>query len=128
MLSPLLKTISLDFVQIELYKNYLISTIKEGVLFGKKELNIFYEIFDHYFPGKPFGYIADRKFDYTVDPTCYLKSSEYPSLLAMAILCHNEKSFQTAEFESKFFNKPMEAFYSKKESIEWISNLIVGKN
>ena len=122
--SPLLKTIELDFVHIELYENYLISTVKEGMVFDKNELNIFYEIFETNFPGRAFGYISDRKFDYTVNPTCYLESSKYPNLLGMAIFCHNKKSFQTAQFECSFFNRPMEAFYSKEEAINWISNLI----
>jgi hypothetical protein len=127
MLSPLLKSIELDFARLDLYENYLVSTIKEGVIFGKNELTTFYQIFDSYYPGKPFGYISDRKFDYTVNPTCYLKSSQYPSLLAMAILCHNDKSFKTAQFERSFYERPMEAFYDKEQSVNWITNLVENK-
>ena len=43
MQNQLLKIIDLDFVSIEVYPNFLITTIKEGVVFDTNELEIIYQ-------------------------------------------------------------------------------------
>ena len=45
MQNQLLKIIDLDFVSIEVYPNFLITTIKEGVVFDTNELEIIYQVF-----------------------------------------------------------------------------------
>ncbi|MGJ8665844.1 MAG: hypothetical protein ACSHW7_05720 [Patiriisocius sp.] len=122
--SPLRKKINLDFVQIELYDKFLISTIKEGVVFEKQHLHTFYEIFDNYFPNRPFGYIANREFDYTVNPTCYLQPSDFPNLRGIAICCRNESSAAIAKFEKKFYQRPMEIFFDIESSKNWVEKII----
>lgn len=124
MLSKPLKTLELDFVFLEIHENYFISTIKEGVLFDTDKLLKLCKIFDEYFPDRPFGYISDRKFDYSVNPTCYLECKNHTQLKGIAVLCHNDKSYQTAQFERAFYKGPMESFYSREESIKWISSLM----
>lgn len=54
MKSLILKRIELDFAKVDIYENYLMSQIKEGVIFEKQQLNKFYEIFELYYSGKPF--------------------------------------------------------------------------
>jgi len=44
MQNQLLKIIDLDFVSIEVYPNFLITTIKEGVVFDTIELETIYQI------------------------------------------------------------------------------------
>jgi len=114
------KLIDLDFVQIELYKDYIISSIKEGVVFDIPQQKRFYEIFDKYYPNKPFGYISNRKFDYTVNPTSYLQHSLYPRMVGMAILCYSENSYNTALFEKGFNSQPFQPFYTMEECKNWI--------
>ena len=119
MQNQLLKIIDLDFVSIEVYPTFLITTIKEGVVFDTNELEIIYQVFENQFPNKDFGLIANRVHDYTVNPTCYLESSKYKRLKAMAILCHEEASYNNAKFEKTFY-KDLEAFYTLEESISYI--------
>lgn len=121
-LSP--KIVQLDFVQVELYDNYLIATVKEGVVFDTKHLDAFYEIFDSYYPDTPFVYIANRKNDYSVNPTCYMKSSKYPNLVGMAMMCYTKPSMKNAEFEKKFYEKPFEVFESMEKAISWASIIV----
>lgn len=121
MQNQLLKIIDLDFVSIEVYANFLITTIKEGVVFDTNELEIIYQVFENQFPNKDFGLIANRVHDYTVNPTCYLESSKYKRLKAMAILCHEEASYNNAQFEKTFY-KDLEAFYTLEESISYITS------
>jgi hypothetical protein len=115
----LLKTINLDFVHIEIYPDFLITSTKEGIVFDTKELEAIYNVFDNYFPGKDFGLIANRVNDYTVNPTCYLECSKYKRLKGMAILSHNEASYNNAKFEKAFY-KDLEVFYTLEECVSFI--------
>ena len=119
MQTSLLKIIDLDFVHIEIYPDYLITTTKEGVVFDTKELATIYEVFDNYFPGKDFGLIAKRVNDYTVNPTCYSECAKLERLKGMAILCFNEASYNNAKFEKAFY-QDLEAFYTIEECVSFI--------
>ncbi len=118
------KIINLDFVQVEIHANYLISTIQEGIVFSTAHLETFYTLFETHYPNKKFGYISNRKFDYSVDPTCYKDAVKYPNLLGFAVWCHSEASFNTTQFEKSFNSKPFEGFYTFEECKIWIETLI----
>lgn len=124
MTSPTPRILDLDFVYIELYDNYMISTIREGVVFDKDHLERFYTIFDTYYSNKPVAYISNRVYDYTVDPTCYIKGSEYKNLVAMAIWCHSESSYNTAKFEKNFYSRPFDIFYNLEDAKDWIFEIL----
>lgn len=121
MQTSLIKTIDLDFVHIEIYPDFLITTTKEGVVFDVKELAAIYEVFDSYFPGKNFGLIANRVNDYTVNPTCYMDCTKLDRLKGIAILSYNEASYNNAKFEKSFY-KDLEAFYTLEECIAFIGS------
>lgn len=121
-LSP--KVINLDFAEIIIYPDFLVSTIKEGVVFGKEHLRIFNRLFKENYPNKKFGYISDRKNDYTVDPICYLETNRYKYLVGLAIYCHTEASYNNTMFEKTFNKQPFEGFYSLKECEVFIKNII----
>jgi hypothetical protein len=55
------RILDLDFVYLELFDNYIISTIKEGVVFNEEHLEQFYTIFDTYYPYKSVAYISNRE-------------------------------------------------------------------
>ncbi|MDC8004110.1 hypothetical protein POV27_08600 [Aureisphaera galaxeae] len=114
------KTISLDFAKVTLYPNLMIASVNEGVVFDQAELKEFYNIFNTYYPNKLFGYISDRRNDYTVNPTSYLTSSSHPNLAAIAIVCQSEESYQMAQFEKQFYKRPFKVFYDMQEGEEWI--------
>jgi len=123
LISP--KIVELDFVELELHPDYLISTINEGVVFEKEHLVIFYNLFEEYYPNQKFGYISNRKFDYSVNPTCYLESERFPNLLGMAMWCHSESSYKTTQFEKTFYDRPFSAFYSLEDCKNWIKDIIL---
>lgn len=122
---PSPKIINLDFATIELHPNFLISTIQEGLVFDIKHLEMIYAIFQEYYPNKNFGYISNRKFDYTVDPTCYLESKRFVNLSCIAIWCHNETNLNTTEIEKNFNSIPFEAFYNFEECTKWVESVLL---
>ncbi len=118
------KTIDFGFAEVQLFDNYIISTIKEGLVFDLEHQKKFYGIFDLYYPNKPFGYISNRKYDYTVNPTSYFEHSKYPRMVCMAVLCYNESSYRMAEFEKAFYKHPFKPFFTLEECIDWINEEI----
>jgi len=127
MKSLILKKIDLDFAKVDIYENYLISQIKEGVIFEKQQLIQFYEIFELYYSGKPFVSIAERKYDYSINPNL-LSESLFSNLLGIGEVCYSKASYKTALFEQKFFKGNFEPFYTIEECKKWAENLIVAYN
>lgn len=117
------KIIILDFVKIELFDDYVISTINEGVSFDMEELDKILEVFRVFFEDRPFVSIANRQFDYTINPTCLMQPTEL-NLLGIAIFCTSESAAETAKFEKTFFNGPFEIFFDLEKCIEWKDAII----
>lgn len=109
-----------ELAYVELYENYILSSIKEGILFEEDSLNWFIMIFDKYYPNKPFGYIADRIYPYTINPMMYQLTSMHERLDAMAIVSYSELGKQNALFEKGFFSKPLDVFSSVHEAKDWL--------
>ena len=118
------KIIDLDFAKIEIYPKFLTSTIQEGVVFGIKHLEKINSVFQEHYPNQKFGYISNRKFDYSVDPICYLESDRFTHLTCIAIWCHNETNLNTTEIEKNFNKKPFEAFYTFEECKNWVEQIL----
>tara|TARA_R100001369_G_scaffold48504_1_gene74975 strand:+ start:649 stop:1038 length:390 start_codon:yes stop_codon:yes gene_type:complete len=129
MLSPNPVLLELDFCTLEIHENCVISTIKEGVLFDKKERKKLYEIFDKYFEEKQFVYISNRKNDYTVNPTSYLQEDDFSNqLLGMAVLCYSKSSYNTALFEKQFYKRAFNVFYTVEACKLWAKEILLNKN
>ena len=123
MKSKSIKEINLDFTKLEIYEDYLVSTVNEGVLFDTPELEQFNSIIDTYFQGKKFGFISNRVNDYTINPTCIMKTSKNHGLLGVAVLCYTKSSFDNSLFVKKFYSKPYKAFYTLEECKQWFDSL-----
>jgi hypothetical protein len=120
--------IDLEFARIDLFDNFLMVTVNEGMVFDSPEVEKIVEIANAHFFERPFGYISNRKNDYTVNPTCYKGAEEnLPNMVGIATLCYSEFSYKTAVFAEQFFNWPHKAFYTVEECVGWISGLIEQK-
>ena len=120
-------TIKLDigFANFELFDDYLIATVQEGIVLQAKEMNKFHEVFKNHYSNRPFGYISNRKFDYTVDPTYYKEVENYDfNLVGIATLCYSPATYDTAKFAEKFFKWPHQAFFTLEECVAWIAKLV----
>jgi hypothetical protein len=115
--------LELEFTKVEIHEHFMISQIKEGIDFKQEHLDQFYKLFEIYYSDKPFVSIADRKYDYTIDPNL-LRDSRFKNLLGIGVVCYSEGSYQTALFEKNFFKGPFQPFYSLEDCIEWANTLI----
>ncbi len=129
MSSPPLKVIELDFATLELFDNYIISTINEGVAFDLPHLEKFSEIFNTHYAGKPYVSIANRRYDYTINPTCLLQADLFSNLLGIGVVYYTQSALETVHFEKNFYKGTLEAFSSLEECLSWTQNLLeVHKN
>lgn len=125
MSSPLKLSLDIDFAHFDLHENYLVATIKEGVVFDTPHLIKFHEIFDKHYYNRPFGYISNRINDYTINPTCYIETKKFSSkIVGVATLCYSEVTYINANFAERFFDWPHKAFYTMDECVEWIESLL----
>ncbi|PKA84272.1 hypothetical protein ATE92_2452 [Ulvibacter sp. MAR_2010_11] len=114
--------IDIGFATFDLYENYLVATVNEGVLFDTPHLLKFYDIFDTHYYNRPFGYISDRKNDYTINPTCYKDANRFnPNLVGVATLCYSEATYEISLFAGQFFDYKHCPFYTMKECVAWIN-------
>jgi len=118
------KIIDEDIAYVELYDDFIISSIKDDIVFDIEELNWFLMIFDKYYPDKKFGYIGNRIFNYNLNPTTYLTSSFHDRLSAMAIVYYSEIGRETALYEKSFFKKPFSVFDNIEEAKSWIYEIL----
>ena len=125
MKNPAKIRLDIGFAQFELYDDYLIGTIKEGIVFNSFHLIKFHAIFDEHYSNRPFGYISNRKYDYTIDPTCYFDVSNYSDrLVGIAVLCFSEASYNNAIFAKQFMQRSQEPFYNEEDCVQWIQGLL----
>jgi len=124
MTNNLPKIIELDFTYLELHSDFVISSIKEGIVFEIEHRKKLFEIFEAHYGNKNFGYISDRKFDYSIDPTSYLKSQNHSNLVGYAVHCYTESNYATAMFEKKFYDRAFAAFYNLEDCKNWVKKLI----
>lgn len=120
---PPKKVIELDFIHLELHPEYLISTIKEGVFFDFEHLDKIAEICSDFYGEESFVSIADRKYDYSLNPFCLMETHYIPNILGIAVVCHSESSFNAATFESKFYKNKFRVFKTMDESLNWSKTL-----
>ena len=115
--------VNLSFAVLEIYEDLIISSVNEGIVFDSPELAQIHSVFETYFKGNSFGFISNRKNDYTVTPTAFIKVSKNSGLKGVAILCHSEASYDNSLFVKKFYSKPYKSFYTLEECKEWLKTL-----
>lgn len=109
------KIVDEEIAYLEMYDDFVISSIKDGITFDVEELNWFVMILDKYYPNKKFGYISNRIYDYSLNPTTYFTLAMYEKLNAMAIVCYSEAATKTALFEKKSLKSLLKFFKTWKK-------------
>jgi len=116
--------LELQFMYLEIYPHYVISTLKEGHTFDLPQLKKLNSVFRKYYGIKPFVSIANREFDCTINPTIYLQSSEDINLRGIAVLAKSKKTAEIAAFERKFYTGAFKIFSEINDCINWAETLL----
>jgi hypothetical protein len=119
------KTLKYPFCKIDVYDDYVISYINEGVHLTPDKNKVLEDIAKDYFKNTPFVYITHRKHSYSVDPSIYLQTSKIKNLIGFAVVAEVLLSKGNAEVEKLFFNnKPFEIFLTMEEAKSWAKTIL----
>ncbi len=121
MASPAKILIDIGFAHMELHEHYVVCTIHEGVVFDTPQVHKLHEVFAEHYHDRPFGYISNRKNDYTINPTSYAENDNYEvQLVGVATLCYSDETYQNALFAERFLQYPHKAFFKMEDCVNWI--------
>jgi len=116
--------VSFNFGEINIFKNFVIAIMNEGVTV-RPEYNIHLEeVANKYFANRPFGYITYRKNSYSVDPMVYLKTTKIENLVAFAVVATDGQKVSNIEIEKIFFKKPFKNFTNLDDAKDWVNDII----
>jgi len=119
-----IKKYTLEVGKVEIYQNYMLAEINEGVTMNITTASEVIKIAYKHFSTQPFAYITVRKNSYSVDPMVYLKVFEIETLKAIAIVSDKFIDNHNVKIEKHFFNKPMQVFETQKEAIAWATSIL----
>ncbi len=115
-----IELIELDFVKIEFYAHFMISTPIEGITLNEAHVRTIQDLATKFYGGKSFGYISNRENDYSrnISPEAYTR--QFPTLTAIAIVYKTETSLKIANFEKFFIRIPFQTFEKMNDAKEWM--------
>lgn len=108
-----------DFCEVEVFNNYIIVVMFEGVNLTPDKNDILLNIATKYFKKSNFGYITHRIHSYSVDPSIYLETSKIENLISFAIVSSKQINISNTQIEKLFFKKPFKHFKELKNAVNW---------
>lgn len=113
------KTLDLEFSHLEFFEDYVISSLKEDIVFDREQVRKLVNICNGHFKNKRFVYISKRENNYNVNPTIYLNLDEAKYLCGIAIVSQRTSSLNMAHFEKNFSKIPFEIFLDLEDATTW---------
>ena len=120
-----LKKYQLPFCTTEIYKDYMLTVMNEGITVSPEYNALLTEIAEHHFRNTtPFVYITHRINSYAVNPAVYRETSKIPNLVGFAVVSKNPIQKQQTKVEKVFFDKAFQDFETLDEALAWKDKLI----
>ncbi len=114
----------LDYGSFYFFDGFIISEIKEGVLFDwEKAKEVIDLAYGHYGDSPDLVYISNRIYSYSVVPQDWLKffSNKHP-LKAMAVVARHRTGIINLMMEKLFFFSRIKKFDNLEAAIEWANS------
>ncbi|MBC9798401.1 STAS/SEC14 domain-containing protein [Sinomicrobium weinanense] len=118
------KRVKLDFGILEFHENFVISELDEGIHFVSEQNKVLISACLKHFKDKPFGYISNRIYSYSVDPFIYVETEHIENFVAMAVVVSTSAQKLSSRVEKMFCKRPFRYFYNLEEARAWIENTI----
>ncbi|PHS63946.1 MAG: hypothetical protein COB12_08790 [Flavobacterium sp.] len=113
-----------DFCEIEIYNDFIITVMNEGILLTPDKNEVLLEIAVDYFKNKKFGYITNRIHSYSVDPRIYTETSKIKNLVSFAVVSDNKIALSNTQIEKLFYKKPFKQFIDLQDAIIWVKKYV----
>lgn len=126
-MTPILRTVELEFTILEFHKNFVISKVRENVVLSTKQVFDLIDACSGHYEGKNFVYISKRIHNYNVDPTVYIDLYKGKNLAGIAIVSDKTSSLNMAQFEKAFSKIPFEIFLELDDAINWTQKILKNK-
>ena len=123
-MTPILRTIELEFTHLEFHENFVVSWVKENVVLSKKQVFDLIDACSGNYEHKNFVYISNKIYNYNVDPTVYLSLEKGKNLAGIAIVSDKTSSLNMAQFEKTFSKIPFEIFLELEDAINWTQKIL----
>lgn len=120
----ILNTIELEFTILEFHSNYVVSRVRENVVFSKRQVTDLVEVCSDFYKRKNFVYLSQRVNNYNVDPTIYLNIGDVMNLAGIGIVSANIAAIKMANFEQNFSKVPFSVFLEMNDALEWVDELL----
>ncbi len=112
-----------SFGLVTILDNIVSIDINEGITFKSTDLEELFGIYDTFFPNEKFGYLSNRVNDYSIDLSPELYKAVHPNLVAIAVVCYSEVSYENANFEKTFYkNSPFKVFTDFDDAVKWLKS------
>ena len=126
-MTPILRTIELEFTILEFHKNFVVSRVRENVVLSKKQVFDLINACSGHYEHKNFVYISKRVHNYNVDPTVYLNLDKVENLAGIAIVSDKTSAINMAQFEKTFSKIPFEIFIELEDAVDWTHRILKNK-
>lgn len=126
-MTPILRTIELEFTILEFHKDFVVSRVRENVVLSKKQVFDLVDACSGNYERKNFVYISKRIYNYNVDPTVYLNLETVKNLAGIAIVSDKTSALNMALFEKTFSKIPFEIFLELEDAINWTHKILKNK-
>ncbi len=114
----------LGFCLMDIYENYVINVMNEGITVSPEHNKIFVEIAEKHFKNKTFVYITHRIHSYSVDPTIYIETAKIKNLVGFAVVSNTSLQKMQTKVEKVFFGKEFRHFDTITEALNWKDEII----
>lgn len=126
-MKPPLKSINLNFADLDFYRDFVIAVLKEDIVFGPEQVR---DVTSHcldFFNGRKFVYISNRRHSYSVQPTIYFNLNNAKYLTGIAIICRDPRGINVAKFEKGFSKLPFGIFTDPEDAVDWAKETVKKK-
>ncbi len=120
-------TLNYDFCKIEVYSDYIIATMFEGIILTAEKNDLLLGIATKYFKNSNFGYITNRIHSYSVDPSIYYETSKIENLVAFAVVSSKQINISNTRLEKIFYKNPFRHFIELEDAISWVKKEVSKK-
>lgn len=115
----------LDVGNFFFFKGFIISEIKEGILFNWDSAQEIIKLaYEHYGEKPNITYVSNRIHSYSVVPQDWLKFFAARHILkGMAVVTYSKASTSNVIFEKIFFSSKIKKFTDLIEAVDWAASL-----
>jgi len=116
---PAIKSISLDFTDLEIYDHILIGSTHEGEQLTRQRHKDVMKIARQEFGTQPYAIILDEKYQYSVDFDVMMMVRRDPQIICASIVSYRFTTIKALLGPAYIIKKPFKFFKNINDAIHW---------